>query len=523
MRNDHDSRPRWTRRPVRKRWVLGLTAAMVALAGCDSLLDVKVPQSTTDDDFFQPYNSIILARSVAGTVECSYSRFVSGNASGNADVFQQIDLDLGNQAVYDEDVGGGNTCDSGGDEGYDWFEPFQIARQLGVRTYDALVNDWSADEVEQSFSVEGSFGSGSDFESIDEIRAFIALYTAIPFQVYGEYMCEVAYDGGPLVAPDSTLQIAENYVDNALQAIGNLTDPNQAMPYGITTGGGYSDFAHALRARIRWARGDLAGAASDAMMVSQGFVANATRGTGVDQRYNDVYVAHYQEAYNTVTGPITTAEWNPAIRTNPVTSTDWPDTIPFTGYLDLMIDADGRAITAAQHPITGANAGGGAVADTRVAVELDAGSGHMRPTKYPTGETPIPLLNWEEAWLIQAEANPAGAVALVNEIRTAHSLPVVDGASYNPTTADEIEDMIIEERRRSLFLEGRFWATKLHNTDKLWFPRSNGLEPAPNDLDWGGAVRMVMQEAEFNVNPNASLGERNTLCPTDQQAVVSID
>jgi hypothetical protein len=295
------------------------------------------------------------------------------------------------------------------------------------------------------------------------------------------------------------------------------------MPYGVTTGGGYADFAYALRARIRWAQGDLPGAATDASMVTQGFQANATRGSGVLQRENDVYVAHYEQVFNTVTGPITTTEWNPAIRTNPVTSTDWPDTIPFTGYLDLMVDADGRAITATQHPMTAANASGGAVADTRVGVALHAASGHYRPTKYTTITSPIPLLNWEEAWLIRAEAEPANAVALVNEIRSAHTLPVVDGVTYNPTTADEIEDMIIEERRRSLFLEGRFWATKLHNTDKLWFPRSNGLEPAPNDLEWGGAVRMVMAENEFDLNTNISIADRNTLCPADQRAIVSID
>jgi hypothetical protein len=281
-----------------------------------------------------------------------------------------------------------------------------------------------------------------------------------------------------------------------------------------------------LRARIRWAQGDLGGAAADAALVTQGFRANITRGTTALQRENDIFVAHYDDVYNTVTGPITTAEWNPAIRTNPVTSTDWPDTIPFTGYLNLMVDANGRAITATQHPITTANAAGGAVADTRVQVALDAGAGatpNMRPLKYPTVTSTIPLLNWEEAWLIRAEATPANAVARVNDIRTARGLPLVNGTTYNPTTADEIEDMIIEERRRSLFLEGRFWATKLHNTDKLWFPRSNGLEVAPNDLEWGGAVRMIMQEAEFDLNTNVSIADRNTMCAADQRAVVSID
>jgi hypothetical protein len=527
MIKDHErpeGRAGWS---ARGRWLLGLTAAAVALTGCDSLLDVDVPQSITEEDFFQPYNSVALARAVAGVVECSYSRFVSGNASGNADVFTQVDDDLNDQALYDESVGGGNTCNTGGDQGYDWFEPFQTARELGQRTYDALVNDWTAAEVEPFFSVEGTFGSVQDFESIDELRAFVALYAAVPLQVYGEFLCEVSFDSGPLVAPDDVLQSAEDLVDAALDThIPALSDANLSLPYGITSvggvpagasTGGYSDFAYALRARIRWAQGDLTGAALDAGMVPEGFVAYVTRGTSPDQRQNDVYVAHVEQSYNIVAGPITTVEWNPAIRTNPVTGMDWPDPIPFTGYLDLAVASDGRAIDASQYPITTATAG--STADTRVQI-----SALGDPQKYVGLASPIPLLNWQEAWLIQAEAaaaTPATAVGFVDDIRASYSLPLVS-TGYNPTTADEIEDMIIEERRRSLFLEGRFWATKLHHTDKLWFPRSNGLEPAPGG-EWGGAVRMVMQQQEFDLNPNVSLANRNSMCPTDQQAVEQLD
>ena len=47
----------------------------------------------------------------------------------------------------------------------------------------------------------------------------------------------------------------------------------------------------------------------------------------------------------------------------------------------------------------------------------------------------------------------------------------------DPSDAAEIRLMIIEERRRQLFLEARFWSTKIRNTDLLWFPRGEGNTP----------------------------------------------
>ncbi len=85
--------------------------------------------------------------------------------------------------------------------------------------------------------------------------------------------------------------------------------------------------------------------------------------------------------------------------------------------------------------------------------------------------------------------------------------------------------MIFEERRRALWLEGRFWATKIlgqrpvgQNT-KLWFPRSNGLElNRGDDDDLSGAVRMLMQNFEFDVNENISRIDRATLCRPKERA-----
>ena len=206
---------------------------------------------------------------------------------------------------------------------------------------------------------------------------------------------------------------------------------------------------------------------------------------------------------------------------------DRPDPVPFTGYLDLAIEtATGRAVSDAGYPLTLADAG--TEEDTRVphAEGNTAGGLDQIPQKYPELSDDIPLINWREMRLIQAEAAGPGAagVAFVNEIRTADGLPTIQGAyaTLVQGDADRYEDLLIEERRRALWLEGRFWATKILHADKLWFPRLQG--------DWinagatyglGGAVRLLMQGDEYQINPNFDLADRATGCPTIQAPIVS--
>ena len=78
----------------------------------------------------------------------------------------------------------------------------------------------------------------------------------------------------------------------------------------------------------------------------------------------------------------------------------------------------------------------------------------------------------------------------MNDIRDRYGLPRV--TYVDPGNAEQVRYMIIEERRRSFFGEARrYWATKIPNTDILWFPRTKGLTPAQG-YDLNGGVRMVM-------------------------------
>jgi hypothetical protein len=494
--------------------LFGLAASVAVLSACDSLLEVDLPGTVTEEAIKDlPGGAEVLVNSLIGQVECSYSRFVSGEATGNEDVYTQGDA-RGGFAEYHEYIGGGASCTSGGDNGYDWFDPLQTARYYGDEFFEVISDFDESDIVFDQFDTKA------------ELLAVTQIYRAIPYVVLGEHLCEITFEDGPLQTPDQVLAVAEGHLDDAIARVQALPGGDMDLPYGITTSA--LQMAYGLRARTRWASGDLGGAEMDAMQVDEGFVAWVTRDAdpgGAAQRENDLYVVFHTDVAEQRTpvanmrGPIDW--WNPVGgRTNPVTGTDWPAVIPFTGYLYLAIDdANGRAIDASQNPITETSTVvGTAVPDTRVpidSVEIDDSGviDGIGQEKYTAVDQFIPLVNWEEMWLIMAEANTANAVTLVNDIRAAQTppLPLV---TYGPT-GGEIEDMIIEERRRSLFLEGRFWSTKIQNTDKLWFPRSTeDLDENGNEI--GGAVRMVMEDLEFERNSNIGYGDIATGCDPDQ-------
>jgi hypothetical protein len=73
------------------------------------------------------------------------------------------------------------------------------------------------------------------------------------------------------------------------------------------------------------------------------------------------------------------------------------------------------------------------------------------PEKYLDLGAPIRMATYDEAQLILAEVQGgAQAVAIINALRDEYGLPHYTGA----TDAASIQQLIIEERRRALFVEG---------------------------------------------------------------------
>ncbi|MEO8334494.1 MAG: RagB/SusD family nutrient uptake outer membrane protein [bacterium] len=224
-----------------------------------------------------------------------------------------------------------------------------------------------------------------------------ALYAGFSYVMLSEGYCQVAVDDGPLLTPAQGLALAEK----------QFTDAIAAAKAAGTTGGAVMNAALVGRARVRIALGNKAGADADASLVPAGFVYNATYAAAPVRRRN------------------TTME-------------------DINLKFHLSVAPAYRELTV------------GGVADPRVIaidakrVGIDAVTPEWIQGKYAGPETPLPLATWDEAQLIMAEAEGGqSAVDAINRIRTKYNLP-----QYVGGTAGEIMTQIIEERRRTLWLDG---------------------------------------------------------------------
>jgi hypothetical protein len=224
-------------------------------------------------------------------------------------------------------------------------------------------------------------------------------YSGYSHMLLSEGYCQVAVDDGPLLTPAEGLAIAETRFTAAITAASTGT---------TTAHTALLNAARVARARVRIALGKKAEAAADAKLVPANFVFNATYTTTPVRRRNTV-----QEDINL--------------------------------KFHLAVAPAYRGLTF------------GGVADPRVIatnsnrVGIDAVTPHWAQGKYTSPDSPMPLATWDEAQLIIAEAEGGqSAVDAINRIHTKYNLPQYAAGG----TAAQILTQIIEERRRSLWLDG---------------------------------------------------------------------
>lgn len=512
-----------------RRWMMGaaLVLATTAMAGCDQLLEVELPDAVTDQALTNPATAHVQVNSAIALIECAYSGLAI-DAAGYEDNFQRVSGVAGGYSEYETTPGGGcsgDTYSSG------WGGTLQTARGVGYNAYEA-VSTWTSEQLVNA----GGLGAYGDRE---ELLATAATYNALLLSIWGEHYCESVISTptelGPALTPAQTLAVAEQWADDALGHIAAGGDFSIDLGRGQVTSSAET-LVYGIRARIRWAAGDLTGAASDAAQVPDGFYAWILREDNQAETARINLVSSMQsggggvQAAGFLQGPVSLRGSDPYgisfLGNNPVTGQAWPSPVPFTGYIDLAIAADGRAVDADGHAITLSTAG--SVADPRVPhiIGNTAGGPDYIPQKYPSLGDDIPLINWQEMRLIRAEAEGgAAAVGHVNAVR--NGTVYVGGAmvdidlpdvTYVPANASETEDMIIEERRRALFEEARFWATKTLNPDKLWFPRNEGQwENESATYNLGGGVRVLLPGDEYDLN--LGLEARGQSCDPTQAPI----
>ncbi|MGQ0648248.1 MAG: RagB/SusD family nutrient uptake outer membrane protein [Gemmatimonadaceae bacterium] len=248
--------------------------------------------------------------------------------------------------------------------------------------------------------------------------------------------CEMTFKGGPAETPRQGYERAKAVFEDAVKVAtaANRTD--------VLRG------AFAGRARVKLHLGDYAGARADAQQIPQGFRLMALYGNNA--RENNTV------ATNTTTLIRREAGVHPRFYNDARFKTE-----PRTAFRDKGDTAKGPD-------------------PTRKFVEQ---------LKYPARDTPIPVFTWQEARLIEAEAqlqlgNTSAAVTLINQVRAAANLPPYAG----PNTAADVRAQLIYERQAELWLQAHS-VVDWRRFNLQWTPQ-------PRDKCF------QIGQLEFDTNPN---------------------
>jgi len=248
----------------RTRGLGALLVASMALVGCDSLLDVKVPGRVSSEALDNPALAPILVNGAVADFECAYAQYI-GRTGLLTDEFitsagwRAINIvgarlsDLGRE-------GGGNCVTSLSSDNTQVYGPLHRARFQAEDAY-RRVSDFPAAQVPNR----------------ERLLATAATYAGYAYALLGEGFCEGAVDAGPRVSREELWRQAETRFSTAMQHGASASAPE------------ITNLARVGRARVRLNLGDLSGAASDAEAVPQGFVMNATYSTATARRYNRVH------------------------------------------------------------------------------------------------------------------------------------------------------------------------------------------------------------------------------------------
>ena len=425
------------------RIYIGVTAAATAafLIGCDThkLLEVEAPNSVPVAVFDTPANAVLMANSVIGDFDCAHGSWVIAEGLISDEL---ADATL-TAAAWPLDRRDANTQTNGtyGTGGC------TSTSTPGVYTPLSTAR-WEADQALTKLAK----WTDAEVPTRQSLIAQMNIYSGFSYAELGMAMCQAAFDLGPAVDQKAMFALAEK----------RFTDGIAAAQASVNTA--MLNAAYVGRARARLYLGNLTGAAADATLVPKGFVLNIVTDALNSRRFNRVYNATSQS------GSLTVEKLS----------------------LTLNTEAEEKDPRAAVTQTTQK------AADSQSIVYV--------PTKYGTGATPnntvgdaipMPIARYEEAQLIVAEAQGgAAAVTIINALRAAQSLKPYTGA----TDATSIKNLIIDERRRALFVEGfrnydiQRFSLPFNPAVGTTYPRAGGT--------YGNTVCLPLPDIERVNNPN---------------------
>lgn len=278
----------------------------------------------------------------------------------------------------------------------------------------------------------------------NEMLGLLAAYGGYSHLLLGEGFCEMAIAEGSLLQPAEVIAMAETKFTEAIGYAQQIGD--EELEY----------FALLGRARARLDLGNTTGAYDDASEIPEGFVRYSEYSTVDASRENRVYNLNVLNLY---------------VSANPA------------AYGDLTVGV-------VPEP------------DTRVVIEdagakgNDGATDHWYQRKYTAADANIPIASWEEAKLIMAEAELAEAEQHLTDLRTAQGLPADDLIGLSLQSDADILEVVLEERRRQLWLEGHRLNDMLRHD--IEFPQGTNHK---GQL-YGPITCMPLPEQERRANPN---------------------
>jgi len=372
----------------RRRSVIAGLGALVLLGttACDTvdrLLTVNSPSRLAETNFLVPANAALISTSAVADFECAQGGYIiaSGLAAGELVEgtqtaarwsYDRRDIEA-NQALYA----------STGCVGIGVYTPLNVARFTNDQAV-RLLEGWSDAEV-------------TNRQRLIARNAAMAGFSIV---LLAEGFCECVIDLGPGLTPAQAFDSAVVRFTKALTAAQAAND--QALV----------NLARVGRARALLGKGDGAGAATDAALVPQDFVFNATHDLNADARNNRIFAQNNQ-------------------------------------IFGVSVAAPYRAMTI------------GGVPDPRVRA-VDGGRNTTdqinrlwTQQKYSSLTTGTPIATGIEARLILAEVRGAGeGVAILNSLRARSGVAL---PPLSPAEVSAFSATVMEERNRELWLQGNRW------------------------------------------------------------------
>jgi hypothetical protein len=424
-------------RGARRPLRVGLALALLATAACRDITALKQENKSqlSAKLLYTPANAQLIVNGAIGDFECAFNRYVVGSGLLGDELVAAISR-IDNYE-YDR-----RTLAPNHPYGTGTCNSSQIPGVYTPLSVARAAADTAVAKLEE--------WTDEQVANRAKLIGQASAYAGYSLVLLGEGMCSAAINVGPELTPAQLFAEARTRFD---KAISSATTANDATTLNLARVG---------RARALQGLGDLAAAATDAALVPEGFVVNFNANATDPRRQNQVFVHTRQSLYSSVA---------PA-------------------YRNVTFDSAGVA-----------------VADPRVAVvntgQVGTAGTHAQvweARKYATNTAPMAVAKWAEARLILAESKLAndlqGAVDIINDLHAKAGITPYDATGATP---EQVRAQLLEERRRTLFLEGH----RLGDIRRYNLP----LDPAPgspyvNGGTYGDLRCFPLPDVERINNPN---------------------